>query len=216
MVLALDSTREDLMQRSLLLSILLPVVLAGSASAVSLSAAPDVAVTVPAGTVLHLRLDDSVGSDISRVEEPVCAEVIRPVIVRGRTIVPTRSLAGGRVIAVRHAGHLRQRSLVTVRFTRLTPGAEEPSYRIRTRAWSAVGPSLTGRDLKGIGLPAAGGAIIGAIIGGGKSAGIGAAAGGGAGAARLEVTRGRDVRVPRAAVVLVRLTQPLRVEVPAR
>jgi hypothetical protein len=57
------------------------------------------------------------------------------------------------------------------------------------------------------------GAIIGAIVGGGKGAAIGAAAGGGAGTARLMVTRGKNVRVPRGTLVAVRLTQPARLEV---
>ncbi len=176
-------------------------------------AAPEQEVTLPAGTVLHLRMENSIGSDISRVEEPVRAEVTRPVVVRGRAVVPTGSVAIGNVLAVRKAGHLRQRSLVTVRFSELKPRGEEDQFRIRTRAWSAVGPSLTERDTKGIGIPAAGGAIIGAIIGGGKGAAIGAVAGGGAGTARLMVTRGKDVRVPRGTLVAVRLSQPARVDV---
>jgi hypothetical protein len=158
-------------------------------------------------------MDNTVGSDISRLEEPVRAEVTRPVVVHGRTVVPTGSTAIGQVVAVRKAGHLKQRSLVTVRFSELKPRGEGEQYRIRTRSWSAIGPSLTSRDTKGIGLPAAGGAIIGAIIGGGKGAAIGAAAGGGAGTARLMVTRGKDVRVRKGTLVAVRLTQPVRLDV---
>ncbi len=199
------------MPRKLFLSFSLIVLLA--AVPVSIASAAEQEVTVPAGTVLHLRMENTVGSDISRVEEPVRADVTRSVVVHGRTVVPAGSVVRGNVIGVRKAGHLRQRSMVTVRFSELKPRGEEDQFRIRTRAWSAVGPSLTSRDTKGIALPAAGGAIIGAIIGGGKGAGIGAAAGGGAGAARLMVTRGKDVRVPNGSLVAVRLTQPARLDV---
>ncbi len=106
--------------------------------------------------------------------------------------------------------------MIAVRFSELEPRGEAEKYRIHTRSWSALGPSLARRDLEGLGVPAAGGAIIGGIIGGGKGAGIGAAAGGGAGAARLMVTRGKNVRVGRGALLSVRLTRPVRVEVPAR
>ena len=179
----------------------------------SANAAQEQAVTVPAGTVLHLRMEDSVGSDISRVEQPIRADVTRPVIVHGRTVVPAGSTAIGHVVAVRKAGHLKQRSLVTVRFSGLKLRGEDERLRIRSRSWSALGPSLKQRDVKGIALPAAGGAIVGAIIGGGKGAAIGAAAGGGAGTARLMITRGRDVRVPKGTLVAVRLTQPVRLDV---
>ncbi len=194
----------------------LPLVVALAAVPATLSAAAEREVTIPAGTVLHLRMENSVGSDISRNEEPVRAELTRPVVVRGRTAVPAGSTVIGNVVGVRRAGHLRQRSAVTVRFTELKPRGEAQTYRIRTRSWSAVGPKLTSRTAKGIGLPAAGGAIIGAIIGGGKGAAIGGAAGAGAGTARLMVTRGKDVRVPRGAAVAVRLTGPARVDVPER
>lgn len=171
-------------------------------------------VTVPAGALLHLRLEEGVGSDISRVEQPVRAEVTRPVVVRGVTVIPAGSTALGHVVAVRRAGHLQQRSLVTVRFTEVKPRGEDERFRIGTRSWSALGPSLKKRTVEGIGVPAAGGAIIGALIGGGKGAGIGAGVGAGAGTARLLVTRGKDVRVSRGTVLAVRLTEPARLEVP--
>jgi hypothetical protein len=170
-------------------------------------------VTVPAGTLLHLRLENSVGADISRVEEPVRADVTRPVVVRGVTVIPAGSTALGHVVAVRRAGHFKERSLVTVRFTEVKPRGEDEAFRIDTRSWTALGPSLTKRTAAGIGVPAAGGALVGALIGGGKGAGIGAAAGAGAGTARLMVTRGKNVRVPKGTVVSVRLTQTARMDV---
>ncbi len=194
----------------------LPVVLALTALPATVSAAAEREVLIPSGTVLHVRMENSVGSDISRSEEPVRGVLTRPVVVRGRAAVPAGSTVIGHVIGVRRAGHLRGRSAVTVRFSELKPRGEAETYRIRTRSWSALGPTPNQRDLKGIGLPAAGGAIIGAIIGGGKGAAIGGAAGAGAGTARLMVTRARDVRVPRGAVVAVRMTGPARVEVPER
>ena len=56
-------------------------------------------VSVPAGTLLHLRLDEAVGSDISRVEQPVSASVTRPVVVHGVTVVPAGSTVLGHVVA---------------------------------------------------------------------------------------------------------------------
>ena len=104
-----------------------------------------------------------------------------------------------------------------MRFTRIIPRFErEPSasrepYRMQTRSWVAVAPATKKKDAMTIGLPAAGGAAVGALIDGKKGAGIGAAIGGGAGTAAVLTTRGKDVRVGRGAVLSVRLTSPLTV-----
>ena len=62
-----------------------------------------------------------------------------------------------------------------------------------------------------IGAPAAGGAIIGAIVGGGKGAAIGAAAGGGAGTAVVLSTRGKEIGLPVGSALRIRLTEPLTI-----
>ena len=57
------------------------VTMALAASAVTADSRADRAVreiTLPAGTMLPLTLDSSVGSDISRVEDPVRAHLRRP------------------------------------------------------------------------------------------------------------------------------------------
>ena len=53
------------------------------------------------------------------------------------------------------------------------------------------------KDAVEIGAPAAGGAIIGALVGGKKGALIGTAIGGGAGTAVVLSTRGKEVRLPK-------------------
>jgi hypothetical protein len=74
-------------------------------------------------------------------------------------------------------------------------------------------PATKKDDALKIGVPAAGGAIVGGLVGGGKGAAIGTAAGGGAGTAVVLSTRGKEVRLGRGATVLVRLVQPLTVRV---
>ena len=84
-----------------------------------------------------------------------------------------------------------------------------------TRSWVAVAPATKKKDALKIGVPAAGGALVGALVGGKKGAGIGALAGGGAGTAYVLTTRGKEVRLGRGATVSVRLASPLTVRVPA-
>jgi hypothetical protein len=168
-------------------------------------------VTIPAGTVLHLRVDRGFGSDISRVEDHVPATLTRAVVIDGRTVLPAGSTAAGYVSEAVRPGKVKGRGRVAVRFTRIDPGPGVEPYRMQTRSWVAVAPATKKKDALTIGLPAAGGAVVGALVGGKKGAGIGAAAGGGAGTAVVLTTRGKDVRVGRGAVLSVRLTSPLTV-----
>lgn len=171
------------------------------------------AVMIPAGTVLRVRVDRGFGSDISRVEDPVHGTLAQPIVVGGRIVVPAGSAVSGYVSDARRPGRVKGRARVAVRFTALRPSDEDEAYRIRTRAWTAVAPATKKKDALTIGVPAAGGAIVGGLLGGKKGAGIGAAAGGGAGTAVVLSTRGREVRVGRGATLQVRLVQSVTVHV---
>jgi hypothetical protein len=170
-------------------------------------------VTVPAGTVLRLRVSRGFGSDISRVEDQVSATLARPVVVGGRTVLSEGSLASGYVAQATRPGKVKGRGRVAVRFTRITPAGRDGHYAMQTRSWVAIAPATKKQDAMKIGLPAAGGAIVGGIVGGKKGAGVGALAGGGTGTAVVLTTRGKEVRVGRGALLSVRLTAPLTIDV---
>lgn len=169
-------------------------------------------VVIPAGTILRLRPLQSFGSDISRVEEPISARLVRTVYVRGREVLPAGSTAYGVVTEARRAGKVKGRARVGVRFTQIAPRDGE-RYQMRTRSWVAVAPGTKKKDALTIGVPAAGGAVIGGLVGGKKGAAIGAAAGGGGGTAVVLTTRGKEVRVGRGATLAVRLIEPLTMRV---
>jgi hypothetical protein len=168
-------------------------------------------VTIPAGTVLRLRVNRGFGSDISRVEDPISATLSRAVVIDGRTILPAGSRASGYVTEATRPGKVRGRGRVAVRFTRIAPANESSTYNMRTNSWVAVAPATKKKDALTIGIPAAGGAVIGALVDGKKGAAIGSAAGGGAGTAVVLSTRGKDVRINSGATLAVRLTEPLTV-----
>jgi hypothetical protein len=168
-------------------------------------------VTIPAGTVLRLRVDRGFGSDTSRVEDPVAATLVRAIVIDGRTILPAGSAAVGYVSEAQRPGKVKGRGRVAVRFNRISSGSGGEQYRMQTRSWVAVAPATKQKDALTIGLPAAGGAVVGALLDGKKGAAIGAAAGGGAGTAVVLTTRGKDVRIGRGAVLSIRLTSPLTV-----
>jgi hypothetical protein len=167
--------------------------------------------TVPAGTALRVRLENSVGSDISRVEAPVHARLVNPIVIGGRTVVPAGSTVTGLVTQTTRSGRVKGRARLGIRFQALEPAGQNARYRISTSTWSQVAPGTKKKDAATIAIPATGGAIVGGIVGGKKGAAIGAAAGGGGGTAVVLSTRGKEVRLGRGAVLLVRLTEPLTV-----
>jgi hypothetical protein len=169
-------------------------------------------ITIPAGTVLPVDLQTSVGSDISRVEQPVRATLRRPVYVRGIEVLPTGTAVLGHVTRAERPGRVKGRGLVAMRFTQLdTPG--EGHERISSATISRMAPATKEQDALKIVAPAAGGAVLGRVVGGKSGAREGALIGAGAGTAYVLSTRGKDIRLGRGANLGVRLTAPVTVRV---
>ena len=170
-------------------------------------------VTIPAGTELPIVLDTSVGSKTSRVEEPVRAHLSRSISVDGREVLADGSTITGVVTDATPAAKVKGRAHLAVRFDSITPRGGDERYRIATAAIGRTAPATKKNDAVKIGAPAAGGAIIGAIIGGGKGAAIGAAAGGGAGTAVVLSTSGKETSLPVGSALQLRLTSPLTIRI---
>ena len=173
-------------------------------------------VTIPAGTLLPLDLQTGVGSDTSRVEDPVRATLRRAVTVEGVTALPAGTAVRGHVTAAERSARVKGRARVSFRFTQLDPPGDVDRLAIQTRAVSLIAPATKKQDAAKIGGGAAGGAIIGGILGGGDGAAKGAAIGGAAGTGVVLTTRGKEVRLGPGADLSVRLTAPLTVRVPMK
>ena len=175
--------------------------------------ADEVAIRVPSGTSLGVRLNSSVSSNGSRVEEPVEATLIRPVTIGKREVLPAGSRITGEVVSAKPAGNVKGRASLVLRFRTLT--VHGTSYPIVAEV-SRIAPATKQKDAEKIGLPAAGGAIVGALVGGKKGAAIGAAAGGGAGTAVVLSTPGKEVSLPKGSILALKLRQPVVVKVPTK
>lgn len=196
-----------------LVSLLLVGSLAGCAS--SAEVAKSRVVTVPDGTELTVRLDSAVGSDTSQVNDPVTATLTEAVRVDGAEILPVGSVLVGTVTTADASNKVRGRASLALRFTSVSVAGRDETYPLVARLQHTA-PSTKGDDAKKIGIPAAGGAILGAILGGKKGAGIGAVIGGGAGTAVVLTTSGREVRLPRGTGLMVALDEAIDVRVPIK
>jgi hypothetical protein len=172
-------------------------------------------ITLPAGTVLPVSLETAVGSNISRVEQPVRARLRRAVRVNGVQVLPAGTIVNGHVTAAQRPGKVKGRGYVAMRFTQLdTPG--EGTTKISSATISRLAPATKQKDTLQIVGPAAAGAVIGRIAGGKGAARKGAVIGGAAGTGYVLSTRGKDVRLGKGAPLSVRLTAPIRVRVASR
>jgi hypothetical protein len=170
-------------------------------------------VTLPAGTVLPLELQTAVGSDSSKVEDPVRATLRRPITVEGVKALPAGSVVLGHVTAADRAGRVKGRARIAFRFTRIDPAGDAERLTVSTTTVSRMAEATKKQDAAKIGGGAVGGAIIGGILGGGDGAAKGAAVGGAAGTGVVLATRGKDVRLGPGADISVKLTAPVTVRV---
>jgi hypothetical protein len=170
-------------------------------------------VTIPAGTRLPVILETPVGSDTSRAEEPVRAHLARAISINGQKALAEGSRLSGVVTNATESARVKGLAHVAVRFDTLVPTGDEERYNIQTATVVRTAPSTKKKDALEIGAPAAGGAIIGGILGGKKGAAVGTAIGGGGGAAVVLSTRGQEIHIPKGAALTLQLSQPLTVKV---
>ncbi len=151
-------------------------------------------VTVPAGTVLPIRITEQLESGVSRDNDVFHGSLAGDLIVDGMIAVPQGAAVVGRVVDVRDAAHFKGSSLLSIELTQVR--VQGRSIPIVTDTFTKEGAGRGKNTAAKAGGGAALGAIIGALAGGGKGAAIGAVAGGGAGTAVNGVTRGQQVSVP--------------------
>lgn len=173
-------------------------------------------VTVPVDTVLPVELETTVASNESRVEDRVSARTRQAIVVDGGTVIPEGSTLTGIVTEARESGKVKGRAVVAFRFHTLRLAETATTYPIRTSSVRREASSTTKEDAVKVGAPAAGGAILGGIIGGKKGAAIGGVIGGGAGTAVVLNTAGEEVRLAPGTALSVKLLEPLSVLVPTQ
>jgi hypothetical protein len=166
-------------------------------------------VTLPAGTVLSVRLTDGIDSERNKVGDIFHATLDTPITVDGEVVVPANADIQGRVANVTSAGHYTGKSSVALELTSLK--VNDRTYNLQTDQYSREGSSRGSQTAKRVGTGAAIGAIIGAIAGGGKGAAIGGAVGAGAGGGVQTATKGQQVKLDPEALLSFRLQNPLTV-----
>lgn len=168
-------------------------------------------ITVPAGTVISVVLDESLSSDRSRSGDAFNATVNENVTVNGKTVIPRHARAKGRVVDAKPSGRLHSPARLELALTSVEIGGK--SYDIDTSDNARVGRNHNKRNLAMIGGGTAAGALIGGLAGGGKGVLIGSAIGAGGGTAAAAATGKMDIHLPVETRLSFRLAQPLTVQI---
>ena len=194
----------------------LPVVAVSSAvpssAPLAASATPPSApekILVPYGTILVVRLTESLSSDLNEKGDTFLASLASPVLVGDRVVIPEGAGIKGKVVEVQSAGRFSGRPAMIIEVTRLAYNGN--SYDLHSNQYSKEGPSRNVRSVATIGGGAGLGAILGGILGGGKGAAIGAMIGAGAGTGIRGAGRGAVVHLPAESTFTFRLLTALTV-----
>jgi hypothetical protein len=175
-------------------------------------APPPPPIVIPAGTTIHVTLDQIVNSATANNGDSFAASLAVPVTSGSLVVLPVGTKVGGTVVTAQSAGKFKGHALLQLVIDSVRINGTR--YPMQTNEIEDVGKSRGKRTAVGAGGGAAFGAILGAVAGGGKGAAIGALAGGGAGTAGAAFTGKKDIVLPAETRLHFRLAQPLSVPAP--
>lgn len=182
---------------------------------------------VAAGTRILMSLTSAIDTKAAEVGDRVYLQTAIPIFVDRKVVIPKGSYVEGTITEAHRAGRVKGRSVVNVRFERLTlPNGVTRDLLARASQADAQGnldrkegrikgEGDKGGDARTVGQTTGIGAGVGTLAGAaaghaGMGAGIGAAAGAAAGLAKVFGTRGADVVLHPGTSVEMTLDRDLR------
>ena len=167
-------------------------------------------VTIPAGTVLSIRLGETLSTDHNYTGDTFRATLMTPVIQDGFIIADRGSKVLGRVVYAQSAGHMSNAAGLSVALSEINT-TDGQRVAVRTTVYDQKGSSNGSQDVAKIAGGAALGAIIGGVAGGGKGAAIGAGVGGAAGTGAVLLTHGSAAVIGNETQLTFRLANALTI-----
>jgi len=173
------------------------------------AAAPTVApptggpVSVPAGTLLLVRLDSTISSSSTSPGQRFSCKLESDLTANGTVVARAGTPVYGRVTKAKQAGRLAGKSELDLELSEINLGGQ--AVPVVTSSYAQAGQG----EFRSTARNAALGAGIGAAFGGGEGAGKGAAIGGAASALK----KGEAIMLPSGSLLEFRLTAPCTVTV---
>jgi hypothetical protein len=140
-----------------------------------------VSVLVPKGSMVAVRLAEAIDVDGSKAGMTFRSIVDDPVMLNGKVVIPRGAVAILQAAKVEQSGKIKGSDNITLKMNSISLGGR--TYDVVTTYVETKGEGEGKKSTRKIAGGAGLGAIIGGIAGGGTGAAIGAAVGGGAGLA---------------------------------
>jgi hypothetical protein len=167
-------------------------------------------VTIPAGTLLSVRVDQSLSTSSNQTGDSFRATLDQPVVVDGLVIAERGSRVEGQIVESDPGGRVQGLAKLSLELVRLNT-SDGQRLRLQTEPFAKQAQNEKKRDAAKVGAAAGIGAAIGAIAGGGKGAALGAVLGGAAGAGGVAATRGAAAEIPAETRMTFRLREAITV-----
>ena len=165
-------------------------------------------VTIPAGTLLNVRVDEKLSSSTSQTGDSFRATLDGPLVVDGAVIAERGARVEGRVAESDRGGKVKGTATLALELVRINT-SDGQRVRLQTEGFTKSAEKSTKKDAMKVGIGAGLGAAIGAITGGGKGAAIGAGVGGAAGTGAVMATRGEAAEIPAETRLTFRLREAI-------
>jgi len=160
-------------------------------------------VTVPAGSLVYVRMVDTLDTEKTKTGDRFTATLDTNLAVGGAVVVPKGATAHGRVKKASNAGRFTGKSELQIELTDIVVGGT--AYAVLTsdvqQAGKREGGETAKKTIAGAGL----GAIIGGIAG---NAGMGAAIGAVSGVGLAAAKKGEPIVIPSETLLQFTLAQP--------
>ena len=182
--------------------------------------AQQAASSVPEGTALKVRLETTLATFSNKAGDPFTGKISEPVLVDGKTVIPVGATVEGRVIKVSEPRRIKGKPTIAI----LPEHVVMPDGQRYMLNAVLVDTNIPGTDVnqegqfKGsghdrrdqleAGAGAAGGMLIGGLIGGGPGVLIGGAVGAGAAAGHW-LYKTRSAVMPSGSQLVLELSRPL-------
>jgi hypothetical protein len=167
-------------------------------------------IVVPAGTVISVVLDETVGSKISKPGQTFTATVRQPIEVDGKVAIPKGARATGLVRDAKPAGRFKGGAQLELTLTNIE--VHGANYDVHTTSPTETSKGKGKRTAAMVGGGAGGGALIGGLAGGGKGALIGGLIGAAAGTGGAGLTGNRDIVLPAETPITFKLVEPIEIK----
>ena len=170
---------------------------------------------IPDGTNVVASLNTRLSTKTNHTGDAFVATTTGPIVVGGKTVVPSGAQIHGVLRDVQASGRVSGRARMTLAYQGLVD-SEGQTHAISAVPLTLQADSATRGDVEKIAAGGVLGAIIGGIAGGGKGAAIGAGAGAGAGTVLMLATKGDEVELEAGQGLSIQMTSSTSIQVLAQ